>query len=200
MSNDRFFFPFFWKDFQVATSNWTDEQVGAYLRLLIIAWDKEGLPFNEGEVQALGNWSDAAWRRIWLRVGPKFEVRDGRLVNLRMEEIRIVVMGRSASAKVSAAARWAKDRSDAHRSADGMRTHSDGTASKEDQIKDPPPTPPPAEGPRTTRAERKAALRAIVPDEAPWRLACAAAGHKPPCGTPRACTLLLERADTAVPA
>lgn len=195
MGSDRFFFPFFWKDFQLATGNWTDEQVGAYMRLLIYAWDKEGLPLNETAVQEIGKWSGAKWRRIWAVVGAKFEARGGRLVNARQEEIRVAVGGRSTSARLSAEARWTRERADANRHADEMRTHSDGNANKEKQSRSvPPPTPPPAEG-RRTRAERKAALRAVGPDDAEWRDRCAAAGHRPACGAPHACKLLIAKAE-----
>lgn len=200
MGSDRFFFPFFWKDFQLATGNWTDEQVGAYLRLLIWSWDKDGLPGQESEVQKIGKWTAAAWRRIWSVVGEKFEYRAGRLVNARQEEIRAAVGWRSDSARASAEARWARDRADANASI----PHSGGTAvasirnaNKENKIKDPPPTPPPAEGRRPTRAERKAALRAVGPAEPTWRADCP---HKPTCGTPRTCELLRARAETEVPA
>jgi uncharacterized protein YdaU (DUF1376 family) len=192
LGSDRFFFPFFWKDFMIATQGWTDEQVGAYLRLLIWAWDRDGLPTQEAEIQRLGQWKAAAWRRIWSVVGPKFEARDGRLVNVRQEHIRRVVGARSDSAKASAEARWAKDRADANAYADAMRTQCDGNANKEKQTSTPPPTPPHAEG-RQTRAERKAALRAVGPS-AGWR-GGDGCPHEPRCSVPTHCALLIAKAE-----
>jgi uncharacterized protein YdaU (DUF1376 family) len=153
LGSDRFFFPFFWKDFMIATQGWTDEQVGAYLRLLIWAWDRDGLPTQEAEIQRLGQWKAAAWRRIWSVVGPKF---------------------------------------DANAYADAMRTQCDGNANKEKQTSTPPPTPPHAEG-RQTRAERKAALRAVGPS-AGWR-GGDGCPHEPRCSVPTHCALLIAKAE-----
>lgn len=56
----------------------------------------------------------------------------------------------------------------------------------------PPPTPPPAEGRRLTRAMRQAALRAQGPPVAGWRERCV---HTPTCSTPDACWLKGERGE-----
>lgn len=196
MGSDRFFFPFFWKDFQFTTARWTDEQVGAYLRLLIVAWDAGGLPLAESDVQRLGSWSMRAWRRIWPVVGLKWEARDGRLVNARQEEIRAAIIDKSTSSKASADRRWEEERRKANEYADAMRTHPVGNANKEKQRRSvPPPTPPHAEGRHPTRAERKATLRAVGPPAAAWRDDCP---HQPPCSTETQCWLLTQKAEQTV--
>ncbi len=199
MGSEHFFFPFFWKDFLASTSTWTDEQVGAYLRLLMWAWDREGLPADEASVQRLGGWKRGAWRRIWSVVGEKWVLREGRLVNLRQEEIRRKVQGRSAAAAASADARWGKERSQDSGNAPEMRTHPPRNARQSKTQRDHlPPTPSAERKGRLTRAERKAALRAVGPSVGAWRDECACAGHQPPCSTPerhRVVTALIAKAE-----
>jgi uncharacterized protein YdaU (DUF1376 family) len=81
-------FQFYARDFIMSCHGMTDEQVGAYTRLLCFAWDREGLPANDSEIQALGYWSDEAWSRIWPVVGQKWKRRGSRLVNERQERER----------------------------------------------------------------------------------------------------------------
>lgn len=92
-----------WSD---ATAVMTDEQAGAYMRLLCWAWKERGLPNNEKAIRQIGRWNAAAWRRIWAVVGPKWEVRGDRLVNVRQEIERSAAEKRSRDAKAKAGKRW----------------------------------------------------------------------------------------------
>jgi uncharacterized protein YdaU (DUF1376 family) len=189
LGSDHFFFPFFWKDFQLSTARWTDEQVGAYLRLLMWAWDEVGLPIDEQALMSMGDWSVEAWSRIWPKVGPKFIRRGRRLFNLRQEEIRQQIQAKSDKARAAAFARHAQS----GRTADALPTQGDRSASKAKQSKAvPPPTPPRAEG-RPTRAQRKAALRAVGPS-AGWR-GGEGCPHEPRCSVPTHCALLSAKAE-----
>ena len=38
------YIPFFGRDFYASTAMWTAEEVGHYIRLLVIQWDSGGLP------------------------------------------------------------------------------------------------------------------------------------------------------------
>lgn len=252
------------------------------MRLLCWAWKHDGLPESEAVIQRIGRWSPAAWRRIWLVVGPKWELRDGRLRNERQEAERDRVLAVKRAASASASGKWQTARAARHRETRSQRlsaarakgTHTDaewarmvaiygrclrcgeadsklakdhivpiyqggsdaiqnlqplcmrcnqskgpdstdhrvglletppewlpdasGNASgagverlrnasySQPQVQGPPPTPPQAEGRRTTRAERKAALRAVGPTAGKrnWRYDCP---HIPECREQDAC-------------
>lgn len=94
------------EDWNRSTATMTDEQAGAYMRLLCHAWLERGLPNDEKAIRLIGRWGTAAWRRIWSVVGPKWEVRSGRLVNPRQEIERAATEKRSRDAKAKADKRW----------------------------------------------------------------------------------------------
>lgn len=110
MASDFPWFPLYVKDWLLSTATMTDEQAGAYMRLLCYAWEARGLPVDESVIQAIGRWTPAAWKRIWSTVGAKWERRGDRLVNPRQEEVRDEVQAfraaKSASGKKGAAKRW----------------------------------------------------------------------------------------------
>lgn len=81
-------FQFYARDFIVSTTDLTDEQVGAYTRLLAFAWDRQGLPADEARIQRLRPWTDEQWARIWPELREKWVKRGDRLVNLRQERER----------------------------------------------------------------------------------------------------------------
>ncbi len=81
-------FQFYARDFIASTTDLTDEQVGAYTRLLAFAWDRQGLPGDEARIQRLKPWTDEQWGRIWPDLKEKWTKRGDRLVNLRQERER----------------------------------------------------------------------------------------------------------------
>jgi uncharacterized protein YdaU (DUF1376 family) len=78
-------FQLYVRDWIVSTAYLTDEQSGAYMRLLCHAWEANGLPVDEEEIQQLGRWTNEQWARIWPKVKTKWQKRGSRLVNPRQE-------------------------------------------------------------------------------------------------------------------
>lgn len=189
-SSEYPWFAFDVTDWTDATAVMTDEQAGAYIRMLCWAWKNGGLPNDERAIRQLGRWSRPAWQRIWTVVGLKWELRGGRLVNPRQELERAETLRRSNAARENAEKRWLSGgNAGAHATAQRR------PCSVQKEHTDPPPTPPQAEGRRTTRAERKAVLRAVGPASAFWRDRCVANGHPVECATPEACALLTAKAE-----
>jgi uncharacterized protein YdaU (DUF1376 family) len=98
-------FPLDVTDWPDAPAVMTDEQSGAYIRLLCWAWKEQGLPADEPSIRQIGRWNTAAWKRIWSVVGPKWEQRGERLVNPRQEIERVGAEKRQRDAKAKAAKR-----------------------------------------------------------------------------------------------
>lgn len=103
-------FPLYVDDWMRATATMTDEQAGAYMRLLCHAWAENGLPTHEAEIQRIGRWSAGAWKRIWPVVSTKWAEVDGRLVNQRQERERkgrdAYREGRAEAGRRGASKRW----------------------------------------------------------------------------------------------
>jgi uncharacterized protein YdaU (DUF1376 family) len=75
--------PLYYNDLTSSTQDWTDEEFGAFVRLLIYQWDKGALP-EENRMQRI---SDSA-KKNWTILSKKFSKTDIGFQNLRMEEIR----------------------------------------------------------------------------------------------------------------
>lgn len=79
------YIPFFGRDFYASTAMWTAEEVGHYIRLLVIQWDSGGLP---AELERLELVSPGV-RNVWPLLSSKFPVcDDGMRRNARMEAHR----------------------------------------------------------------------------------------------------------------
>jgi hypothetical protein len=79
------YIPFFGRDFYASTAMWTAEEVGHYIRLLVIQWDSGGLP---AELERLELVSPGV-RNVWPLLSSKFPVcDDGLRRNARMEAHR----------------------------------------------------------------------------------------------------------------
>lgn len=78
-------FPLYYNDIDRSTRDWTDEEFGCYMRLLMHQWDQGEIPKDEQRrsriVTSLG--------KSWVTVGKKFVEKGEGLVNERLEEIRI---------------------------------------------------------------------------------------------------------------
>jgi uncharacterized protein YdaU (DUF1376 family) len=110
-TNDDFILPFLHKEFTSATRDWTDAEVGAYTRLLIVQWDQGSIPADINRIRKIADSIDSTQ----VVVLPKFKKaeQDGRLQNLRMEEIRdekiLFQSKKSKSGKKGAEKRWQND-------------------------------------------------------------------------------------------
>lgn len=78
-------FPVYYNDLIGSTKEWTDEEFGAYVRLLIHQWDKGFIP---SEMFRLNKIADSA-EKNWIILSEKFPAgTDFKFRNLRLEEIR----------------------------------------------------------------------------------------------------------------
>jgi uncharacterized protein YdaU (DUF1376 family) len=107
---DAPWFPLYVKDWLVATRRLTAEQRGLYMDLLCFAWEDGGLPEDVEAVRRLTQSTPAVWKRAWPDIASKFEVRGGRRVNKRLEQVRdemlASVAAKSKAGKAGAARRW----------------------------------------------------------------------------------------------
>ncbi len=112
------------------TDPWTDEQGGAHMRLLCVAWTRGFLPIDPDAIRQIRRWSPGAWKRIWPALEPEWPVVDGKRINLALEA----------------------HREDSHRRIEAAR--SGGKASAAARTKQPTAVEPPLNG-RSTGVERQ---------------------------------------------
>lgn len=79
------YMPFFGRDFYASTAMWTAEEVGHYIRLLVIQWDSGGLPADLNRLEMVSPGITAVWDLLQTKF-PAGE--DGLRRNERMEEHR----------------------------------------------------------------------------------------------------------------
>lgn len=106
--------PFFVGDYLSATGRLTTEQHGAYLLILLDYW-KNGPPPNDDAVLAqIARLSLPAWKKSKIALIGFFDVRDGVLIQKRVEIERgraaEITKERSEAGKAGAAKRWQKDK------------------------------------------------------------------------------------------
>lgn len=77
-------FQFYAKDFLTDTQTWTEVEVAVHTRLLAWSWVNGGVPTNFEEMCRI---SPSA-KKVWARVGTKWEERDGMFFNAKLEECR----------------------------------------------------------------------------------------------------------------
>ncbi len=137
------YIPFFGRDFYASTAMWTAEEVGHYIRLLVIQWDSGGLP---AELERLELVSPGVGR-VWQLLATKFPVGDdGLRRNARMEEHR-------AKAEVlkearAEAGRAGGSKSQANRKQtvkqNSSKPQANGEANGQAKVKPPSPSPSPS--------------------------------------------------------
>lgn len=84
MANSKFILPLFYKELNDATASWTDEEFGAYLRLLIHQWSNSCIPKDMNRLKRIAE----SIEKHWALIGNKFEETDTGLQNIVMENIR----------------------------------------------------------------------------------------------------------------
>lgn len=77
-------FPLYYNDIDRSTKTWTDEEFGAYMRLLMEQWDKGSLPKDYQRLTRIATSLDKNWPLL----KDKFVDHDGVLKNVVLEEIR----------------------------------------------------------------------------------------------------------------
>lgn len=82
------FMPLFFGDFSASTADWEGEEASLYLTLLGHQWSLGSLPTDPTKLCKLARWDKRAFARFWPQVSVKFQERDGRLYNTRLEAHR----------------------------------------------------------------------------------------------------------------
>jgi uncharacterized protein YdaU (DUF1376 family) len=77
--------PLYYNDLDRSTRDWTDEEFGAYVRLLMHQWDKGSLPNDYQRLTRIATSLGTTWETI----RKKFVEKNGELINERMEDIRL---------------------------------------------------------------------------------------------------------------
>ena len=97
-------FPLYYNDIDRSTKTWTDEEFGAYVRLLMEQWDKGFLPKDYQRLTRIATSLDTNWPTL----KNKFTEVDGVLKNLRLEEIREEKARHSQKQKENVEKRYSK--------------------------------------------------------------------------------------------
>lgn len=87
---DLEWFPFYWRDFDEATREFTNEETGAYFRLLYYQWQFGSIPADRERAGRITGerFSDRTWKGMLTKFVPDPSVPGDRLVNQRMKTVR----------------------------------------------------------------------------------------------------------------
>jgi uncharacterized protein YdaU (DUF1376 family) len=100
-------FPFYASDFLTSTGSMSNEEVGAYIKLLCYQWDKGVLPKDPVRLARLAGCDRIAFASLWNILRDKFtQVKDG-YINPKMEEHRQRQKEVSDKNSTKAKKRWA---------------------------------------------------------------------------------------------
>lgn len=144
------YIPFFGRDFYASTAMWTAEEVGHYIRLLVIQWDSGGLPAELDRLELVS----PGVGRVWPLLSSKFPVsEDGFRRNERMEQHRAKAF--ELKELRSNAGREGGSKSQANRKQTGKqnasktssKTQANGQANGQAKVKPPSPSPSPSPNP-----------------------------------------------------
>lgn len=111
--------PLFFQFFYMDTAEWSNAAVGVYMRLLIFQWNNGDLPGDIKALSKLAGETPTKFSKIFAEISHKFsEKNDGRLVNLKLDEVRTenreFKQLVSDGGKKGAAIRWGKMDRDAN--------------------------------------------------------------------------------------
>lgn len=81
-------FQFYAADFLVGTLEMTLEEIGLYIKLLALSWDKGPLPVDTTRLARLAGITEQDFNALWAAVGDKWAKTPDGYVNPRMEEQR----------------------------------------------------------------------------------------------------------------
>jgi len=105
------YFRLYAQDFLVSVAVMTDQEVGAYMKLLCHQWVNHGIPADQSRIEHLVSSSGDDFKEVWMTLKSKFKKGDnGKLYNPRLEEIRAELKSykqqKSDAGSAGAAARW----------------------------------------------------------------------------------------------
>jgi uncharacterized protein YdaU (DUF1376 family) len=83
------YLPLYFGDFLAATQEWDGESASLYLTLLGHQWSAGSLPSEREKLARMVRWDQRRFNSCWKLVRSKFDERDGRLYNRRLEEHRV---------------------------------------------------------------------------------------------------------------
>jgi uncharacterized protein YdaU (DUF1376 family) len=106
------YLPLYVRDFLTATIGWSAEERGHYLTLLMIQWDRGGLPSDLASLERI----TPGVGEVWAVLADKFpKCEDGNLRNAKLEQHRLrcveIKQRRSQAGKSAATERWSADAS-----------------------------------------------------------------------------------------
>ena len=138
------YIPFFGRDFYASTAMWTAEEVGHYIRLLVIQWDSGGLPSELDRLELVS----PGVGRVWPLLSGKFPVcDDGLRRNPRMEEHRERATelkdARSEAGQEGNRKRWGDRKTIANASQNDRKAIANGIAKPSPPSPSPSPSPTP---------------------------------------------------------
>ena len=67
-------FPCYAENFFTDVITWSNEEVGCYLRLLLIEWTNGHLPFDAKKLRKICQISEKKWPKIWNQIATKLQV------------------------------------------------------------------------------------------------------------------------------
>ena len=112
MSHNNHWMPFYVCDYLADTGHLTGAEHGAYVLLLMHSWRTGPLPDDDRTLATIARTDWSAWRRMAPTIRAFFTSVDGRLVQARLERVRMKqgkkVEQKSAAGKASDAARKAQ--------------------------------------------------------------------------------------------
>jgi uncharacterized protein YdaU (DUF1376 family) len=82
------YLPLYFGDFLASTAEWDGEARALYLLLLGHQWSIGSLPDDPARICKLAGWDPKVFAKHWPEVAAKFERREGRLCNPRLEQHR----------------------------------------------------------------------------------------------------------------
>lgn len=173
MNDPRPSFPFYPADFwgSDAVSVMDFEAVGLYWFLLSREWQIGKLVSDERFLRRLCAGRVRDWDSAWAQVRPCFEVRDGLLVNRRLEAERAVADEFSKRQSGAAKARWERFHASqtCHGNATAQPQQSNGSADAmprtgQDRTGQQPPTPFQGDNPNPDRMNEKKARKPKAPE------------------------------------
>lgn len=105
---------FYWNDFTCDVDTWSNEEVGAYMRLLASEWTNGPLPKDMKRLSRIARQDHESFLQMWDEVlSSKFHLRSGRWCNKRMEDERLKMQKRAKVraklGKQGAKKRWKRD-------------------------------------------------------------------------------------------
>lgn len=79
---------FYFADFDMDTAHLTNEEIGAYMRLLTYQWINGFVPFDEKKRARIARCTTHKMKKLWAEIGGFFVQHGERFLNPRMEEER----------------------------------------------------------------------------------------------------------------